>query len=247
MQQGDLTFWVAFIYGFLSFISPCVLPLIPSYMAFITGLSFAQLNVEKPGVKVRTSVLIHAAVFVLGFSAVFVALGGLAGMASETLRATLEEGIYWIQKIGGVLIFLFGLHMSGLLPFHALLGEKRLHFHNKPHGFIGTFLVGLAFAAGWTPCIGPILGSILMMVAGTESDYLRGMELLAVYSLGLGLPFIVSGLLFHEFLVFFNRFKRYIRLTEIFSGLLMMIVGFLLFFDLLGFLTGYLYRLFPAL
>ncbi len=244
-QQGDLTFWVAFLYGFLSFISPCVLPLIPSYMAFITGLSFAQLNVEKPGAKVRVSVLLHAGVFVLGFSAVFVALGGLAGMASETLRASLEEGIYWVQKVGGVLIFLFGLHMSGILPFHALLGEKRHHFHNKPQGFIGTFLVGLAFAAGWTPCIGPILGSILMMVAGTESDYLKGMELLAVYSLGLGLPFIFAGLLFHEFLVFFNRFKRYIRLTEIVAGVLMMAVGILLFFDLLGRLTGYMYRLFP--
>jgi len=246
MSQGDLTIWVAFLYGVLSFISPCVLPLIPSYMAFITGLSFAQLNTEHPGTRIRMTVLLHAVAFVVGFSSVFVALGGLAGMASETLRATLEEGIYWFQKVGGVLIFLFGLHLSGIFPLSALLGEKRIQMHNKPHGFIGTMLVGIAFAAGWTPCIGPILGTILMMVAGTESDSLRGMQLLSVYSLGLGVPFILAGLLFHEFLVFFNRFRRYIRLAEMFSGLLMMLVGILLFFDLLGRLTGYMYRLFPG-
>jgi len=246
MSQADPSFWLAFVSGLLSFVSPCVLPLIPSYMAFLTGLSFAQLNEEHPGFKVRTSVLLHSGSFVLGFSLVFIALGGLAGMASETLRSVLQEGIYWFQKLGGVLIFLFGIHLSGLFPLHVLLGEKRMQLHNKPHGFLGTALVGVAFAAGWTPCIGPILGGILMMVAGTESDYLRGMELLAVYSLGLGLPFILAGLLFHEFLVFFNRFRRYIRLTEIFAGVLMMVVGVMLFFNLFARLTGYLYRLFPA-
>lgn len=246
MTQSDPTYWLAFGSGLLSFVSPCVLPLIPSYMAFLTGLSFAQLNEEHPGLKVRTSVLLHSCAFVLGFSLVFVALGGLAGMASETLRSFLQEGIYWFQRIGGVLIFLFGLHMSGIFSLHVLLGEKRLQLHNKPHGFIGTALVGVAFAAGWTPCIGPILGSILMMVAGTESDSIRGMQLLAVYSIGLGLPFILAGLLFHEFLVFFNRFRRYIRLTEIFSGVLMMVVGIMLFFNLFARLTGYMYRLFPG-
>lgn len=246
MSQADPTYWLAFGSGLLSFISPCVLPLIPSYMAFITGLSFAQLNEEHPGLKVRTSVLLHSSAFVLGFSVVFVALGGLAGMASETLRSFLQEGIYWFQKVGGVLIFLFGMHLSGIFPLHVLLGEKRLQVHNKPHGFLGTALVGVAFAAGWTPCIGPILGSILMMVAGTESDSLRGMQMLAVYSLGLGLPFIFAGLLFHEFLVFFNRFRRYIRLAEIFAGVLMMIVGIMLFFNLFARLTGYMYRLFPG-
>ena len=246
MNQADPTFWLAFVSGILSFVSPCVLPLIPSYMAFISGLSFAQLNEEHPGVKVRTTVLLHSVAFVLGFSIVFIALGGLAGMASETMRDTLQEGIYWVQKVGGVLIFLFGLHLSGIFPFHVLLGEKRLQLHNKPHGFLGTALVGIAFAAGWTPCIGPILGSILMMVAGTESDSLRGMQLLAVYSLGLGVPFILAGVLFHEFIVFFNRFRRYIRLTEIFAGVLMMVVGLLLFFDLFGRISAYMYRIFPA-
>ena len=246
MNEGDITFWLAFGYGVLSFISPCVLPLIPSFMAFITGLSFAQLNEEHPGLKVRSIILWHSLAFVFGFSLVFVTLGALAGMASETLRTTLQEGIYWVQKVGGVLIFLFGLHLSGIFPLHALLGEKRVQIHNKPQGFLGTALVGIAFAAGWTPCIGPILGGILMMVAGTESDSWRGMQLLAVYSLGLGLPFIFSGLLFHEFLVFFNRFRRYIRATEIFAGVLMMVVGVMLFFDMFGRLTGYLYRIFPA-
>jgi len=246
MSQADPTFWLAFVSGLLSFASPCVLPLIPSYMAFITGLSFAQLNADHPGLKVRTSVLLHSASFVFGFSLVFIALGGLAGMASESLRSFLQEGIYWFQKLGGLLIFLFGIHLSGLFPLHMLLGEKRMQLHNKPHGFLGTGLVGVAFAAGWTPCIGPILGGILMMVAGTESDYLRGMEMLAVYSLGLGIPFILAGLLFHEFLSFFNRFRRYIRLTEVFAGVLMMVVGVMLFFNLFARLTGYMYRLFPG-
>ena len=135
--------------------------------------------------------------------------------------------------------------MSGLFHFGILLGEKRVHIHNKPSGFVGTFVVGLAFAAGWTPCIGPILGGILAMVAGTSGGLGHGIVLLTAYSAGLGVPFMVSGLLFHSFLSFFNRFRKHIRLLEIFTGVLMMAVGVFLFFDLFGFLSGYLYRLVP--
>ncbi len=246
MGTGDVTFWIAFSAGILSFFSPCVLPLIPSYLTYITGLSFKQLQGEHPGAKVRIQVLLHSLAFIAGFSVVFISLGALAGVASSAFQEHLREGLEWIQKIGGILIFLFGIHMSGLFHFGILLGEKRVQLHAKPSGFLGTFLVGLAFAAGWTPCIGPILGGILALVAGTSGDYAKGILLLAAYSAGLGIPFLVSGLLFHGFLSFFNRFRKHIRIMEIITGALLMVVGFMLFFNMFGALSGYLYRWIPV-
>lgn len=242
---ADLTFWIAFSAGILSFFSPCVLPLIPSYITYITGLSFKQLQEEHPGARVRLTVLLHSLTFIAGFSAVFITLGALAGVASSTFQAHLREGLVWVQRIGGVLIFLFGVHLSGLFHFGILLGEKRVQIHSKPSGFLGTFLVGLAFAAGWTPCIGPILGAILALAAGTSANLSRAIALLAVYSAGLGIPFLLSGLLFHAFIAFFNRFRKYIRLFEIFTGVLLMAVGVLLFFNMFGLLSGYLFRIMP--
>ncbi len=244
--SGDITYLVAFTAGILSFFSPCVLPLIPSYITYITGLSFGQLNEAHPGYRVRWTVLFHTLVFVLGFSTVFISLGALAAVASSTFQEHLQQGMVWLQRVGGVLIFLFGLHMSGIFHFGILLGEKRVQIHQKPAGFFGTFLVGLAFAAGWTPCIGPILGGILMMVAGTSQNYTQGVLLLTVYSAGLGIPFIIAGLLFHGFLSFFNRFRKYIRITEIVTGLLLMAVGVMLFFGYFAVLSGYLYRWIPV-
>jgi len=247
MTSGsDITVWIAFGFGLSSFLSPCVLPLIPSYLTYITGLSFSQLQDAHPGAKVRLTVLAHSAIFVLGFSVVFIALGGLAALASTSFQEHMREWLDWIQKIGGVLIFLFGIHLSGLFHFGVLLGEKRVQLHSKPAGFAGTFLVGLAFAAGWTPCIGPVLGTILTMVAARSESVGRGVFLLAVYSAGLGIPFIISGLLFHSFLSFFNRFRKHIRLVEIGTGLLLMMVGIILFFNLFGDLSGYLYRWLPV-
>ncbi len=246
MGSGDVTFWIAFSAGILSFFSPCVLPLIPSYLTYITGLSFKQLQGEHPGAKVRIQVLLHSLAFIAGFSVVFISLGALAGVASSAFQEHLREGLEWIQKIGGILIFLFGIHMSGLFHFGILLGEKRVQLHAKPSGFLGTFLVGLAFAAGWTPCIGPILGGILALVAGTSGDYAKGILLLGAYSAGLGIPFLVSGLLFHGFLSFFNRFRKHIRIMEIVTGVLLMVVGVMLFFNMFGALSGYLYRWIPV-
>ncbi|TYO99490.1 cytochrome c-type biogenesis protein [Geothermobacter ehrlichii] len=245
-QETDITAWIAFSAGVLSFFSPCVLPLIPSYLTYITGLSFGQLEQAHPGARVRVTVMLHSLVFILGFSTVFIALGALAGLASSAFQVHLREGLIWVQRIGGVLIFLFGIHLTGLFHFGVLLGEKRVQIHDKPSGFAGTFLVGLAFAAGWTPCIGPILGAILAMAAGTTGGTGRGIFLLTLYSAGLGVPFLVSGLLFHGFLGFFNRFRKHIRLVEIGTGLLLMVVGAMLFFNLFGSLTGWLYRVLPA-
>jgi len=243
--SADITIWIAFSAGILSFFSPCVLPLIPSYLTYITGLSFGQLQESHPSTKVRLTILYHSLAFIAGFSLVFISLGALAGLASSAFQAHMREGLLWIERIGGLLIFLFGLHLSGLFHFGVLLGEKRVQLQRKPGGFLGTCLVGIAFAAGWTPCIGPILGSILAIAAGTTGNVGRGIFLLTMYSAGLGIPFLIAGLLFHGFLNFFNRFRKHIRLMEIFTGVLLMVVGLLLFFDLFGRLTMVLYRYLP--
>jgi cytochrome c-type biogenesis protein len=238
---ADITFWIAFSAGLLSFVSPCVLPLIPSFITYISGVSFGQLQQAHPGYRIRFMVLGHCLLFVLGFSAVFVSLGALAGVASAGLHSHLREGLVWVQKGGGLLIFLFGLHLTGLFHFGILLGEKRFQVHNKPAGYAGSFLVGVAFAAGWTPCIGPILGAIFALAAGMSGSAGRGVLLLAVYSAGLGIPFLLSGLLFHGFLSFFNRFRKYIRLAEIATGTLLMIVGLLLLSNGFGRVSAFFY------
>ena len=244
-QAANITYWIAFTAGILSFVSPCVLPLIPSYLTYITGLSFKQLDDAHPTAKVRITVLLHSICFILGFSVIFVLLGAIAGVASNKFQTHLREGLEWVEKIGGLLIFLFGVHMTGLFHFGVLLGEKRVQLHRKPSGYFGTFIVGVAFAAGWTPCIGPILASILM-IAATSGQIGEGIGLLSVYSLGLGVPFLLSGLLFHQFLMAFNRFRKYIRLVEIGTGVMLMAVGIMLMFNLMGRLTIFLYQYLPV-
>jgi cytochrome c-type biogenesis protein len=243
---AEVSIWLAFTAGILSFFSPCVLPLIPSYLTYITGLSFGQLQEAHPGAKVRLVVLGHSLTFILGFSAVFITLGGLVGFASAGFQEHLRAGLVWVERLGGVLILLFGVHLTGLFHFGILLGERRVHLRSKPSGYLGTFVVGLAFAAGWTPCIGPILASILM-IAATSGQAGHGLWLLTVYSAGLGIPFLVSGLLFHQFLSFFKHFRKHIRLTEIVTGALLIIVGLLLIFGLVGEISLYLYRWLPPI
>ena len=145
-QATDITIWIAFSAGVLSYFSPCVLPLIPSYLTYVSGLSFGELSSSEVSKKVRLTVLFHSLAFILGFSLVFITLGGLAGLASSTFQAGLRDWLGVIQKIGGVLIFLFGIHLSGLFHFGMLLGEKRIHLRDKPAGLLGSVLVGIAFA-----------------------------------------------------------------------------------------------------
>lgn len=239
MHNQEVTFAGAFIAGLLSFLSPCVLPLIPSYITYITGLSFADLQAEHPSHLVRRKTLLHSLCFVFGFTFVFVLLG-----ASATwLGSLLQQHSGMIRKIGGLLIVLFGIHVTGLVPVGLLLGERRIRVQRKPAGYAGSFLVGLVFAAGWTPCIGPILASILM-VAATEERVLHGVILLFCYSLGLGIPFLLSSLALHQFLQFFNRFRRFIRLFEILTGAVLILVGLLLYSNWLSRLSGYASLLF---
>lgn len=235
----EVTFAGALIAGLLSFLSPCVLPLIPSYITYITGLSFQELQAEHPAGFVRRKTFFHSLSFVLGFTAVFVLLGASATLVGNFL----QQHVGVIRKVGGALIFIFGVHVTGLIPLTMLLKVKKISVSSKPSGFVGSFLVGLVFAAGWTPCIGPILASILM-VAATEERVIHGILLLMFYSLGLAIPFILSSLALHHFLVFFNRFKRFIRIFEIVTGIFLMLVGALIFSNWLSRLSGYASYLF---
>ncbi len=239
MAVENISYVGAFIAGLLSFLSPCVLPLIPSFITYITGLSFADLQEEHPSNKVRILTAIHTLFFIAGFTVIFVLLG-----ASATyIGGFLQTHMALIRKFGGVLIIIFGVHITGLVPIHLLLGEKRVSIHRKPAGYLGSFLVGLAFAAGWTPCIGPILASILM-VAATEDTVLNGISLLLVYSMGLAIPFFLSSLAIHQFLTVFNRFKKYIRLFEIVTGLFLIVVGIMIYTNYMSVLGRYSNRLF---
>lgn len=235
MESTNISFAGAFIAGLLSFLSPCVLPLIPSYVTYITGLSFGDLKAEHPSHKVKRQTIIHSLIFIAGFTTVFVLLGASAGYAGNFLQAHKDI----LRKVGGVLIVLFGIHVTGIVDIGILLGEKRLTIHRKPAGYLGSFLVGLAFAAGWTPCVGPILGSILA-VALTEAKVYHGMALLLVYSLGLGTPFFLSSLALHRFLIFFNRYKKHIRVMELITGVFLIIVGVMIFTNYLTTLSRYI-------
>ncbi len=241
MHSQEVTYIGAFIAGLLSFLSPCVLPLIPSYITYITGLSFADLQAEHPSYFIRQKSILHSLAFIGGFTIVFVLLG-----ASATYIGTfLHHNATIIRKVGGVLLVILGIHVTGLIPLKFLMGEKRVSIRHKPSGYAGSFLVGIVFAAGWTPCIGPILAAILAVAATEESVY-HGMMLLLLYSLGLGVPFFISALAMHQFIVAFNRFKKYIRLFEITTGVFLMIIGVLIYSNWLSRLSGYAGTLFKG-
>lgn len=234
MHTQEVTYIGAFIAGLLSFLSPCVLPLIPSYITYITGLSFADLQAEHPSHIIRQKTILHSFFFICGFTIVFVLLG-----ASATyIGSFLNHNATIIRKIGGVLLVVLGIHVTGLISLNFLLGEKRVSIKHKPSGYVGSFLVGIAFAAGWTPCIGPILAAILAVAATKESVY-QGIILLLLYSLGLGVPFFISALAMHQFLSVFNRFKKFIRLFEIITGVFLVLVGVLIYTNWLSRLSGY--------
>ncbi|MBN2705952.1 MAG: sulfite exporter TauE/SafE family protein [Deltaproteobacteria bacterium] len=233
-SSSQISLLIAFTAGVFSFISPCVLPLIPSYLTYITGISFDDLvDSRSPAIRRRT--LLHSLFFILGFTLVFVALGASATLVGGFFQA--NQAL--IRKIGGVIVILLGIHITGLFKLKLLEREKRFEFNDKPLGYLGSVLVGVAFAAGWTPCIGPILASILLY-AGTAENVSGGVFLLVAYSLGLGLPFLVSALAFNTFIAYFSRFNRYLRVISIVSGIFLIIVGLLLVFNYLSVFTGFL-------
>lgn len=212
---------VAFGAGFLTFFSPCVLPLIPAYICFITGLSAEELT-SSQGRRFENlkPILTEAILFVLGFSAVFVALGASATLLGSYLFA--KQKLFRI--IGGAAVILFGLHLTGLFNIRLLQYEKKIHLKGKPVHLFGSFLVGAAFGFGWTPCIGPILGSILMLAA-TRDTLSKGIFLLSFYSLGLAVPFLLTSIGIGWALALFSKIKGYFRLISIASGLLLIFIG----------------------
>jgi cytochrome c-type biogenesis protein len=230
-EPAALGILVAFTAGVLSFLSPCVLPLVPSYIGFLTGMTLPEMTGR------RRAALIHALLFVGGFSLVFILLGASA----TALGRALNYYQVWLQRIGGVLIILFGLLCLGVFNLRLLTQERRLHLERKPVGYLGSALVGMAFAAGWTPCIGPVLGGILGLAA-TSADVSWGMVLLAVYSAGLALPFLIAAVAVESFLDWFQRFRRFLPWVMRISGALLVFVGILLvtgeFTRLAGWLQG---------
>jgi cytochrome c-type biogenesis protein len=230
-EPAALGFLVAFVAGLLSFLSPCVLPLVPSYVGFLTGMTLPEVTGR------RRVALTHALLFVSGFSLVFILLGASA----TALGRALNYYQVWLQRLGGALIILFGLLCLGVFNSRLLSQERRLHLERKPVGYLGSVLVGMAFAAGWTPCIGPVLGAILGLAA-TSTDVSRGMLLLAVYSAGLALPFLVAAVAVDSFLDWFQRFRRFLPWVMRISGVMLVFVGILLvtgeFTRLAGWLQG---------
>ena len=228
------SFAIAFVAGLLSFLSPCVLPLIPSYVGFLTGLTLEELEVR------RGTALIHAGWFVTGFALVFVALGATA----SALGAVLLHSQVWIGRIGGVIVLLFGLYLVGVLRPAFLLRERKVQLAHKPVGYLGSAVVGITFGAAWTPCIGPILGAILTLAAATSS-IAQGTALLAAYSLGLAIPFLVTALALDRFLVWFQRFRPYIVWVDRIAGALLIVLGILLVSDRFTLLSSWLQGLTP--
>lgn len=238
MSGTDLGIWVAFTGGVLSFLSPCVLPLVPSYLGFVTGIGVEEL--AEGSREVRRTALVHSLLFVAGFSLVFVALGASASFAGQLLRDHRE----WVYRIGGVIVILFGLHLAGVTPLRLLSRERRFRFQRKPLGYAGSLAVGVAFGAGWTPCIGPILGGILTLAA-TRDTLVEGAQLLGVYSAGLAVPFVASAVGLSVFLSSYTKLRRYVGWVEKVSGVLLVVVGVLLVSGEFTALAGWAARLTP--
>jgi cytochrome c-type biogenesis protein len=241
METQAMGLAVAFAAGLLSFLSPCVLPLIPSYVTFITGMSLDELTeAEARRPAVRRAVLVHGLLFVSGFTLVFVILG-----ASATFLGSLfAYASRWVELVGGGLLIVFGLYLLGLLRLPGATREWRVHMSDKPLGYFGTVLVGVTFGAGWTPCIGPVLGGILTLAA-TRGSVGEGVALLLIYSLGLALPFLAAALLLGRFLAGARKIGRWLPWVSRISGGLLLVLGVLLITGSFTTLTGVLARWTP--
>jgi cytochrome c-type biogenesis protein len=237
-MEENVTLLAAFGAGLLSFISPCVLPLVPGYLSYISGLSLDEMRgtpgaagggagvvaVAVPSAAARRQVVVSSLAFILGFSLVFVALGAAASAIGQFLLA--QQAIF--SRIAGAIIIVFGLHTMGVLRIEWLYQEKRVHANRKPAGAFGATLVGIAFAFGWTPCIGPILAGILAL-AGSQDTVQQGVRLLAIYSLGLGVPFFAAALAINRFFGAMSKIRRHYHKIELVSGALLVVIGALIF------------------
>lgn len=241
-EQPTVEIPAAVLAGFLSFVSPCVLPLIPGYLSFISGVSIEEMSSRDKAQLHMWKVVINTIFFVMGFSLVFVLLGASA----TSVGALLGQYMGVFNKAAGVVVFIFGLHLMGIFKIKTLNYEKRFHTGQKKMGVLGSAVIGIAFAFGWTPCIGPILGTILALAA-QQGSVNHGVMLLLFYSAGLGVPFILTALLFNYMIGAFGFIKRHFRTVELISGGLLMLVGVLIFFNLLQRISFFLLEAVPAL
>jgi cytochrome c-type biogenesis protein len=229
--MDNVSVFTAFIAGLVSFLSPCVLPLVPGYISIISGASLEQLKAREKDSSLFRTVLLNSIMFIIGFSITFILLGASATWIGQILLSKMRL----LGQIAGLILIAFGIHLTGLVKINALYKDKRFHNLEKPRGLVGALVLGLAFAFGWTPCIGPILAGI-MTIASTKQTVTEGMFLLGTYSAGLGIPFLLTSLALNKFLAFYGRFKKHFHAVEVASGILVIAIGVLI-------LTGSLSRL----
>jgi cytochrome c-type biogenesis protein len=232
--MGGVSLATAFAAGLLSFLSPCVLPLVPGYVSMVSGASVEDLKLGDNS-RLLAKILLHSLLFIAGFSVVFISLGASATWLGQALLSRMSL----LYRIGGAVIIIFGLHLTGLLRIPFLYRDKRFHSAGKPATALGAFVIGLAFAFGWTPCIGPILAAILAL-ASSQNTIGAGISLLALYSLGLAVPFLLTSLGIKQFLTFYNRFRAHLHQVEVFSGIILIVLGAMIFTNQMTRLSGYL-------
>ena len=241
MDNATIPLMVAFLAGLVSFLSPCVFPIVPSYVGFVTGLTLDELR-DGNRAGARRQAAVHAALFVLGFSLVFVALGASASALGGVLRRSLPL----LQQVGGAMIIIFGLYLLGILKIPALMRERRMQLASRPAGRLGSVVVGVAFGAGWTPCVGPVLASVLLY-ASFEATMLAGILLLGAYAVGLGIPFFLSAVALNWFLAGSTRVRRWLLPLERAAGAILLLIGVLLFSGRFAALTAFLAQFSPAI
>jgi len=236
----DMSLGAALLAGLLSFVSPCVLPIVPPYLAWLAGLSFEELKSESITSDARRRIILAALAFVLGFATVFVALGATASVIGKTIAQYFDV----LSVIAGVVIIIMGLHFVGAFRIAFLYREARIQVARKPAGLLGAYVMGLAFAFGWTPCVGPVLAAILF-VAGSEGTALRGAGLLAAYSFGIGIPFLLAAIFASRFLAWAARFRKHMRKVEIAMGVLLILTGILFITGQMSVISYWLLETFP--
>jgi cytochrome c-type biogenesis protein len=231
MFVETITYPAAFFAGLLSFFSPCILPIIPSYFTFITGFSIEELTTDC-NAEIRRKVFLSTLSYVLGFSFVFVLMGASASLFGNIIYKYSN----FIRITGGILIIIFGIHLTGLIRIRHLYHDKRIHIVKKPLHFLGPFIIGMAFAAGWSPCIGPLLGSILVLASNQENVW-QGVILLVVYSAGLAIPFVLVSIFVNFMLKFIKKVSKALNYINIFAGIFLILVGLFLISNKMYFLT----------
>ena len=240
MEGTNITIWIAFLAGVLSFLSPCVLPLVPGYVSLISGVSIDHLKDGNDSRRnARRAVILNSIAFNIGLSMIFLSLGVLAGLLGRTITANA-----WFRIIGGVVIIGFGFQLMGLLKIGALYKDTRFFSQQKPRGMLGSMTLGMAFAAGWTPCIGPILGGIIGLAA-TSGNWKTGLYLSCFYAAGLALPFLLTGLAINKFLGFYSKFRKHLHKVEVVSGVLLISIGLLIATDKVAVINAWLLRWLP--